>query len=319
MSRFDSGVDGEQMHAIFGLAYQWTLWKQFQDRQKPTYGLVRSSGALAAPYPFVLYSDLYDHREFVRGLVNAGFSGLLWCPEVRDAASREDLIRRLQTTVFSPLAMVNAWYIRNPPWKQLNRKLNNAGSLMENWHETEAQCREIIGWRMNLVPYLRSAFNRYAHDGTPPFRALVLDHPDEASIQSIDDEYLIGDRMLVAPLFAGEPSRTVVLPPGQWHDFWTGQLMKEQKIEVAAATEKIPVFVRTGSVIPLAAIGPSAASDESRQLTVQVYGDGSLAWHLDPASQTDLALSWNAEERRGAVQQKSSVRDYRVIGWKQMG
>ncbi len=82
---------------------------------------MRSSGAFAAPYPFVLYSDLYDHRQFIRALVNAGFSGLLWCPEVRDAASEEDLIRRLQSVVFSPLAMVNAWYIRNPPWKQIER------------------------------------------------------------------------------------------------------------------------------------------------------------------------------------------------------
>jgi alpha-D-xyloside xylohydrolase len=82
MSRFPSGLDGEQMHAIFGLKYQLTIWQQFQKRKMPTYNLVRSSGALAAPYPFVLYSDLYDHRQFVRGVVNCGFSGLLWCPEV---------------------------------------------------------------------------------------------------------------------------------------------------------------------------------------------------------------------------------------------
>src|SRR5258708_7333849 len=55
-------------------------------------------------YPFVLYSDLYDHRQFVRALVNSSFSGLRWCPEVRDAKSEEDFLRRLQSVVFSPLA-----------------------------------------------------------------------------------------------------------------------------------------------------------------------------------------------------------------------
>src|SRR5207244_4842647 len=113
LSTFPSGCDGEQMHALFGLRYQHALLEQFNKRNRPTYGLVRSSGALAAPYPFVLYSDLYDHRQFIRGLVTSSFSGLLWCPEVRDAKTPGDLIRRLQSVVFSPLAMINAWSIKN--------------------------------------------------------------------------------------------------------------------------------------------------------------------------------------------------------------
>src|SRR3984957_17011666 len=140
------------MHSVFGLRYQMTLREEFRKRQLSTYCLVRSSGALAAPYPFVLYSDLYNHRDFIRALANSGFSGLLWCPEVRDAVSVEDLLRRLQSVVFSPLVMVNGWYIKNPPWKQLNRKENNADQLMDNWQTTESRCREIIGWRMQLVP-----------------------------------------------------------------------------------------------------------------------------------------------------------------------
>ena len=46
---------------------------------------------------------------FCVAIANAAFAGLLWCPEVGDAKNTEDLIRRLQTLVFSPLAMVNAW------------------------------------------------------------------------------------------------------------------------------------------------------------------------------------------------------------------
>ncbi len=223
-SQFPSGIDGEQMHSVFAIRYQQAIWEQFRKRDLPTYGLVRSSGALAAPYPFVLYSDLYKHRDFIRALVNSGFAGLLWCPEVRDARDEEDLIRRLQSVVFSPLAIVNGWYIKNPPWKQLDRKKNNAGELLENWERLEARCREIIGWRMQLVPYLTAAFTRYAEDGTPPFRALVLDAPNEPALQKVDDQYMVGDRMMVAPLFADEPERKVILPSGQWHDFWSGEV-----------------------------------------------------------------------------------------------
>ena len=53
---------------------------------------------------------------------------------------------------------------------------------MDDWEEVESRCREIIGWRMSLVPYLTAAFQRYAEDGTPPFRALLLDAPSDASV-----------------------------------------------------------------------------------------------------------------------------------------
>ena len=96
--------------------------------------------------------------------------------------------------------------MKNPPWKQIDRTKNNADQLLEGWESLESRCREIIGWRMQLVPYLTAAFQRYAEDGTPPFRALVLDAPNEKRLYAVNDQYMIGDRMMVAPMFAcGEP------------------------------------------------------------------------------------------------------------------
>lgn len=313
-SEFPSGVDGEQMHSSFGLRYQMALWDEFRRRGQKTYGLVRSSGALATPFPFVLYSDLYNHRDFIRALVNSGFSGLLWCPEVRDAVSEEDLIRRLESVVFSPLAMVNGWYIKNPPWKQLNRKLNNADQLMEQWERLEERCREIIRWRMQLIPYLRSAFARYREDGTPPFRAVIMDAPQERALQSVDDQYMMGDRLMVAPLFAGEPGRKVVLPNGIWHDFWTGEkLTGGRAFNVPATAERIPVYVKTGSLLPWALGGLHAEALEAHQITVRVYGDGALGWSLKDAKET-LTLRWRAGN---GVAEGSSR--YTIQGWKQIG
>ena len=222
LSRFPSRADGEQMHCLFGLHYQQTIQSVYDRRGTRTLGLVRSSHALAAPFPYVLYSDLYDHRQFVRALVNSGFSGLLWCPEVRDAVNTEDLIRRLQTVIFSPLAMVNAWYIKNPPWKQVDREANNAGNFSQGWEQVEALCRRLIQLRMQFVPYLYAAFIRYHLEGIPPVRALVMDYPDDVKTWTIDDQYMLGDDLLIAPVFAGQTQRDVYLPPGEWFDFWTG-------------------------------------------------------------------------------------------------
>jgi len=312
-SSFPSGLDGEQMHSLFGLRYQMAIWEAFRRRKQETYSLVRSSGALAAPYPFVLYSDLYDHRQYIRALVNSGFSGLLWCPEVRQAASEEDLIRRLQSVVFSPLAQVDCWYMKSPPWKQLDRAKNNAGVLLDNWEELETRCREIIGWRMQLVPYLKAAFLRYQQNGTPPFRALVLDWPSDKRLYTVDDQYMIGDRMMVAPLFAGEPERKVLFPEGEWHDFWTGEMITgSTEKSIAAATERIPVYVKAGSIVPWAETGLHAGAPETHRILARVYGDGSLPFSFEDEGVT-LKLGW--KNGQGTVESSQ----YAISRWQHIG
>ena len=313
LSRFPSGADGEQMHCLFGLRYQDTIQAAYKRRNLRTLGLVRSSHALAAPSPYVLYSDLYDHHEFIRGVVNAGFCGLLWCPEVRDAKDPEDLIRRLQTTIFSPLAMVNAWYIRNPPWKQVDREQNNAGHFAEGWEHLEAVCKQLIETRMRFVPYLYSSFVRYHQEGIPPFRALVMDYPDDPQAWAIDDQYLMGEDILVAPVTAGQHARDLYLPRGTWFDFWTGQKMDGGRwVNVDVPLEQIPVFIKSGTLLPLAVPTLHTADVESFQLNVRAYGPGTLecTLHDDDGTLkpdiTTLTLIWAEDQSQGSVKRSGS-------------
>lgn len=211
-ARFPSGLDGEQMHHLLGLLYQQTINEAFPDACHS----VRASGAMAAPYPFVLYSDLYDHRDFIRGVVNAGFSGLLWAPEVRHASSLKDLIRRLQTALFSPQMLVNAWYLKNPPWEQLDTDLNNRGERMPEAGQALRMVRDLFEKRRELAVYLARMYQQYQTTGKPVFRALILDYPQDADCQLIDDAYLMGDHYLFAPLTALSDTRDVYLPQGSW-------------------------------------------------------------------------------------------------------
>lgn len=222
-TEFPSGMDGEQYHMLFGTLYMQTIMQALGDNK--TLSEVRNAGALAAGYPFVLYSDLYDHKDFVRGTVNSGFSGILWTPELRHATSKKELIRRLQTTVFSVQCLINAWYCPEVPWKEF---------------DCEEEVKELLRVRKTLVPVLKKAFDEYHKTGKPPVRALVADYTDDKETYNIDDEYIFCDNMIVSPLFAGSDTRMVYLPKGSWRDFWTKEPVQYGWFEVT--TQNIPVF-----------------------------------------------------------------------------
>lgn len=220
---FPSGMDGEQHHQLFGTLYMQTILQALDGTK--TLSQVRSAGALAASYPFVLYSDLYDHQDFIRGTVNSGFSGLMWTPELRDAMSKNDLLRRLQTTVFSVQCLINAWYCEEVPWKEFG---------------CEDEVRRLLKLRKTLVPMLTRAFEEYHKTGKPPIRALVADYTADSETWNIDDEYIFCDHLIVAPLTAESDTRSVYLPAGTWRDFWTKKPVPSGWFTVT--TKNIPVF-----------------------------------------------------------------------------
>lgn len=251
---FPSGMDGEQMHLAVGTLYQHLIYRIYKQEDKRTYSQVRSSGALAAPLPFVLYSDLYHHKQFIRGIVNSGFSGLLWCPEVRNCINGDDMLRRLQTVIFSSHALINSWRIPSPPWKQTDITKNLAGEKMDSAEYYTDECRKLFELRMRLLPYLYSSFVEYAHTGKPPIRALLMDYPEDMQARMVDDEYLFGESMLICPLtYEDGTSRRVYLPEGGWYNFFTGEKKEGGcTFEVQAEYNEIPVYVKEGAIIPLA-------------------------------------------------------------------
>lgn len=222
-TQFPGGMDGEQHHQLFGTLYMQTILESLG--QTPTLSQARSAGALAASYPFVLYSDLYDHKDFIRATVNAGFSGLLWTPELRDAKSKKDLLRRLQTTVFSVQCLINGWYCAEVPWKEF---------------DCQEEVRQLLKVRKALVPRLMQAFEDYHTTGKPPIRALVADYTQDPETWNVDDQYLFCDDLMVAPLTAESDTRWVYLPQGQWRDYWTKEMVQSGWLEVT--TQNIPVF-----------------------------------------------------------------------------
>ena len=263
------------MHNQLGVLFQKTVNQCFQDSGLRTYGEVRASHAFAASLPFVLYSDLYDHDDYIRGLTSSGFSGLLWTPEVRQTDSAEEYIRRMQAVICSPLATVNAWMIPNPPWRQYHIEQNCAGSLLptEEAKRLTDITRRILELRMSLIPYLYSAFHRYHTRGIPPFRAMVMDYPDDPETRRIEDQILIGDGLMAAPVVYGKGNhRRIYLPEGEWYDFETGEKLSGKRwMERDVPLETLPLFVKTGTVLPLAE-PTQFASEAQYRIHLNHYG-----------------------------------------------
>ena len=329
-SRFPGGADGEQMHSLFGLLYQQAILDPFRRRNLRTFSEVRNSHLLAASLPFVLYSDLYDQSDFLRGLVNSGFSGLLWSPEVRSCESVEDLIRRVQSVVLSPQALINAWMIPNPPWQQFDLQKNIAGEPLENWKEVEAQIRRIFEFRMSLLPLLYRAFASYHFDGTPPFRALVVDWPDDPECHDVDNQYLIGDTLMAAPVLTGQRQRRVYFPKGRWYDFQSHAAYEgAQWVELQTPLEYMPVFVRDQTLLPLAKPVPFVARDTVLEVTVRVYGnapqpfslyvDDGVSFDYEKGVFGSMELSWTPERQGTVVRRGRKLAErYRVTGWEKV-
>jgi alpha-D-xyloside xylohydrolase len=105
--------------------------------------------------------------------------------------------------------------------------------------------------RYQLLPYLYAAARRAA-EGVPLARPLVYDHPFDRSTWHIDDEYLLGPDLLIAPMFKPAGRRDIYLPEGGWYDFWTDHRFDGSRwITYDAELEILPLFVRAGAILPM--------------------------------------------------------------------
>lgn len=287
VATFPSGLSAEQMRQTYGLLMQRYTAEIFKKRNQRTFGLVRASNGGGTSFPYVLYNDYYNHEDFITALINSGFAGVLWTPEVRASKTGEEWLRRFQSNVFSPMAMINAWSSGTKPW---------------TYPDVEKQVKEFALLRMKMMPYWYTEFAKYHFEGIPPFRAMNLEdgfnqEPKkeitgavnleenpyaEAISKEIKDQYMAGEYLLVAPMFTGQLTRKVVLPKGRWYDFYTGALVGDGTvITITPGLDKIPVFVKDGGIIPMMpAMLHAPKIAEKVDLEIRYYGEKPGVYHL---------------------------------------
>jgi alpha-glucosidase len=182
-------------------------------------------------------------RQAVSTLLGMGVSGFSFVGSdiggYAHGPSPELFTRWLQVGVFSPFMRVHA---------------ETGSPDKEPWSfgpEREAINKRTIELRYELLPYIYNVMQQAGETGVPAMRPLFLEYPSDEAVASMDDEFLFGSDLLVAPILReGEAGRAVYLPKGDWYDYWTGKFFAGgTNIHVPIRMDSFPIFVRGGAFI----------------------------------------------------------------------
>ncbi len=147
--------------------------------------------------------------------------------------------------------------------------------------------KKAIELRYRLIPYYYTFAAQTEQTGAPLMRPLFLEFPDDAKTYNMEDEWLMGDRLLAAPVLAQGGARDVYLPAGEWFDFNTGASVSGgQTLHLQPALGTIPAYVRAGTILPLGPVIQSTSIGAEDPLEVRVYPgqDASFTLYEDDGS-----------------------------------
>ncbi len=186
--------------------------------------------------------------------------------------------------------------------------------------------------RYRLMPYIYSMGWMTTEQGYTPMRALAMDFRIDVRAQNIGDEFMFGPAILVSPVTEpGATKRHVYLPKANWYDFWTGKAVDGGgAIDAAAPIDRMPLFVRAGSLVPMGPDVQYAAEKPADPIELRVYpgADGHFTLYEDENDTYDyekgqfatIAFGWDDAngtltigERKGNFPGMLAERTFHVV------
>jgi len=246
------GGSRDRIHNVYNLLWAKTLYEGFAGLRpnRRMFNLTRSGFAGiqrygALPWSGDVGTSFGGLQVQLPMLLGMGISGLAYhhsdiggfCCET---TTPELYIRWLEHSVFSPVARAHGVdYQPQEPW--------GYGMFAENI------ARKYIQLRYRLLPYNYTLVHENYSTGMPLARPLFFIDPANPNLINESSSYLWGEAFLVSPVVqAGQSAKTLYLPPGDWIDFWTDQVYEgNQAITVPSPLETLPLFVKSGSIIPM--------------------------------------------------------------------
>ena len=270
-ARYHDGASHADVHNRFALEWARALHEGTR-RDRPNdrlFQLTRSGYAGIQRHGAALWSnDVMTAFEWLApqaaaGL-NLGLSGVpYWGTDVGGfigpVASDELYVRWFQFGAFTPVFRTHGQDRPTAPFEFPER--------------VERICGRYARLRYRLLPYIYTAAREAYDTGMPLMRALACEFPDDRTVPDLGAQYLFGPSLMVAPMLEPGGERNVYLPAGEWFDFWTNQVYTGPTWlrRWPAPLDTLPLFVRSGAIIPL---GPPMAWTGERAvdpLTLRIY------------------------------------------------
>jgi alpha-D-xyloside xylohydrolase len=263
----------QQIGNLYPVKYSQTFFDGMAaEGQENIINLVRCAWAGSQRYGALVWSgDIHSSFETLAIQVKAGLSMAIagipwWTTDIggfhggnpNDPAFRECIVRWFQYGAFCPVFRLHG--DRQPfvpPTGTSGGGVCGSGSDNEVWSygdEAYDIFREYMLMRERLKPYIADLMREAHVKGTPPMRPLFYDFPEDTVAWEVDDQYMFGPDLLVAPVVnGGQRSRSVYLPAGaEWTHAFSGAVVTGgQRISVDAPLDQIPLFVRSESQLPL--------------------------------------------------------------------
>jgi alpha-D-xyloside xylohydrolase len=241
---YHNGRGGLYEHNLYPLRYNKALWEQVE-RSHPGEGIIWARSAWAGSQRYALHwgGDAATTNTGLlgdlRGGLSFGLSGFsFWSHDMGGfvTASPEDIYRRWLPFGFLSSHTRAHGAPPTEPWL-----------ISESFTKAFRQCAEM---KYKLMPYVYAQAKDCSERGLPMVRALLVEFPEDKGAWLVEDEYMFGSQMLVAPLMESGTERDVYLPRGKWIDYQTGKVYDGGWQTIKAGEIPAIILVRDGSLIP---------------------------------------------------------------------
>ena len=237
-----------------------------------------------------------------------------------DPAYRELFTRWFQYGTFCPIFRVHG------------TRTTNQNELWSYGPEAQQILTSFDNLRYRLMPYIYSLAWQVTHSSYTIMRPLVMDFPSDQRAINIGDQFMFGPAILVNPVTEpGATKRHLYLPKAKWYDFWTGATQNGgEAIDSPAPLEKLPLFVRAGSILPMGPEVQYATEKAADPIEIRIYpgADSDFSIYEDENDNYDyekgeyaiIPLHWNDStatltigERAGSFPGMTTVRSFQIV------
>ncbi len=200
-------------------------------------------------------------------------------------------------------------------------RLHGSGSYRVPWlfdEEAVDVLRHFTKLKCSLMPYLYGAAQEAHTNGIPTLRAMMLEFPDDPGCDTLDRQYMLGDALLVAPVFRHDNVVDYYLPPGRWTHFFTGEIREGGCWQRDSYDFfSLPLWVRPNSIIPIGSNNSRPDYDFAAGVTFHLFGleEGTAVSRTVPNLQgeTDITLHVRREGSRLHIEAEGATKPWKVL------